>query len=181
MSEIAIAAALCGLLAGSATETEHHFDVNWEDRHIEVDCETATHVIEIGLDEKPGSRDSVHQAVLASYLTGFQKIPAVILIDRDHKEGKYEVEMRRVTRALGLAYATCSDKWIDPWLARGATRIVPDDGHDLPVGTPLEDLCDLSEIFGPNPVVPAFVTPEFPPDDVTGIVGVSAPLDSAPE
>ncbi len=179
MGEVSIAAALCGLLAGSAVETNHHFDVNWERRHIEVDCETATHVIEVGLDEKPDSRDSIHQALLAAYLTDLQKIPAVILIDRDGKEGKYELEMRRVTGLLGMAYASCSDKWIETWKARGAMRIVPDTMNDLPDGAWPAGLCDLSEIVGPDPVVPAFLTPALPADDVTSVVGVSAPLDTA--
>jgi|GEM_PF-1142793 len=174
MGEVTIAAALCGLLAGSAVETNHYFDVNWERRHVEVDCETPTHVIEIGLDQKPDSRDSVHQALLAAYLTDFRKIPAVILIDRDDEEGKYELEMRRVTGMLGLAYATCSDKWIKAWQARGGMRVVPDGTNDLPKEAWATSACDLSQIVGPDVVMPEFIKPELP---VTGVVGVSAPLD----
>ena len=182
MGEVAIAAALCGLLAGSAEETYHYFDVNWERRHIEVDCETPTHVIEIGLDEKPGARDSIHQALLAADLTDLKKKdPAVILIDRDGREGKYELEMRRVTGLLGMAYATCSDRWIETWQARRGLRIVLDGVNDLPEGGWQAGLCDLSEIVGPDPVVPPFLVPELDEGEVTGITGVAAPVDTAAE
>jgi len=178
MGEVALAALLCGYLAGGEVEEYHHFDVIGDDRHIEVDCETPTHVIEIGLDEKPGSRDSVHQALFSAYLTDFEKIPAVILIDRDGVEGKYELEMRQVTQMLGLAYASCSAGWIKAWKARGGMRIVPDNTNDLPEAGWTASLCDLAEIIGPEIVVPPFITPDLP---VTGVVGVSAPLEEQAE
>lgn len=164
MGEVAIAAALCGLLAGSATETYHYFDVNGEPRRIEVDCETATHVIEVGLDEKVSARDSVHQAALYAYLAGFEKIPAVILIDRDGKEGKYELEMRRVTGVLGVAYGRCHQYAIERWAATAAYRAVLDGEDDLPGTGFAPAVCDLSAIM--SPTVP----------EVTGVVGVAATL-----
>lgn len=173
MGEVAIAAALCGLLAGSAAEERHYFDVYGEKRYVRVDCETDTHVIEIGLDQKPSARDSVHQALFAAHLAK-GKIPAVILIDRDGFEGRFEYEMRMVTGMLGLAYASCSADWITGWQARGGQRVVPEEADDLPAGGWAASRCDLTQIVGPDPVVPGFITPELP---VTGVVGVSAPLD----
>jgi hypothetical protein len=95
---------LCALLGGAEPETPQFFEVHGFERprYIRVDCETATHVIEIGLDERESSRDSVHQAVLAAAFTGKQ--PMVVLIDTDGTEGRYELEMRLVTDHLGVAY-----------------------------------------------------------------------------
>lgn len=177
MGEVAIAAALCGLLAGSQAEERHYFDVYGEKRHVRVDCETDTHVIEIGLDAKSSSRDSVHQALFAARLAQ-GKIPAVIMIDRDGFEGRFEYEMRQVTGMIGLAYASCSADWISAWQARGGQRVVPEEANDLPAGGQAAgwaaSRCDLTQIVGPDPVVPAFITPELA---VTGVVGVLAPLD----
>ena len=178
MGEVAIAAALCGLLAGSAAEERHYFDVYDMKRYVRVDCETETHVIEIGLDEKDSARDSVHQALFAAHLAK-GKIPAVIMIDRNgadgRHEGRFEYEMRQVTGMLGMAYARCSEYWIKAWQARGGRRVVPDGTNDLPREAWATSACDLSQIVGPDVVVPAFIKPALP---VTGIVGVSAPLDA---
>jgi hypothetical protein len=168
------------LLAGSSAEERHYFDVYDTKRHVRVDCETATHVIEIGLDGKDSARDSVHQALFAAHLaTG--KIPAVILIDRDGYEGRFEYEMRQVTGMLGLAYANCAAAWLEGWTARGGMRVVPDDSNDLPREAWVASRCDLSQIVGPDPVVPGFLVPELPVTGVTGVTGVSAPLDPAGE
>ncbi len=197
MGEVALAALLCGFLAGSAAEERYYFDVYDIKRYVRVDCETATHVIEIGLDGKASSRDSIHQALFAAGLAK-GKIPAVIMIDRRDDEGKryedrYEYEMRRVTGMLGMAYARCTDDWIKAWQARGGMRVVPDGTDDLPAEAWASSACDLSQIVGPNPVVPVFITPELAPEltpeltpqlpsgDVRGVVGVSAPLEPADE
>ena len=181
MGEVAIAAALCGLLAGSAAEERHYFDIQGIKRYVRVDCETETHVIEIGLDGKDSSRDSVHQALFAAHLAK-GKIPAVIMIDRSGDDGRYEgrfeYEMRQVTGMLGMAYARCSEDWIKAWQARGGVRVVPEDTDDLPRESWATSACDLSQIVGPQAVVPEFLTPALP---VTGVVGVSAPLDAKAE
>ncbi len=142
MGEVQLAALLCAFLAGSDAETRQYFDVNGLSRYVRVDCETQSHVIEIGLDGKASSRDSVHQALFAASLTG--KIPAVILIDRDGFEGRFEYEMRHVAPAAGVVYATCSRGAIERWAATSALR----DGaaNDLPreqAGLS----CDLSRLL----------------------------------
>lgn len=185
MGEVALAALLCGYLAGSATEERHYFDVYGFKRYVRVDCETDTHVIEIGLDGTDSARDSIHQALFAAKLSK-GKIPAVVLIDQydeddERYEGRFEYEMRQVTGMLGMAYVRCSETWIENWRYRRGMRVVPQDENDLPSAGWTSSMCDLSPIVGPNPVVPPFITPEFPSDDVTGVVGVSAPLDDASE
>lgn len=178
MGEVALAALLCGFLAGSATEERHYFDVYGQKRHVRVDCETDTHVIEIGLDEKASARDSVHQALFAAHLAT-NKIPAVILIDRDGYEGRFEYEMRQVTGLLGMAYVQCSAGWIEAWTARGGRRVVPVLDNDLPEAGWVRSLCDLGAIVGPDAVVPDFIRPDFlgpggaVAPQVTGVVGVS--------
>lgn len=68
---------------------------------IFVDCETKTHVWEGGLDKR-SSLDSVQQALFFSELTG--KKPAVVIYDRDNKEGSYEYRIRTVCERLGILY-----------------------------------------------------------------------------
>ncbi|MFC3615214.1 hypothetical protein ACFORG_15735 [Lutimaribacter marinistellae] len=130
MGEVELAALLCAFLAGSDAETRQYFDVNGISRYVRVDCETESHVIEIGLDGKSSSRDSVHQALFAASLTG--KSPAVILIDRDGHEGRFEYEMRKVAPAAGVIYVTCSQAAIERWSATAPSR--GRSGNDLPRG-----------------------------------------------
>ena len=101
MGEVELAALLCAFLGGSEAETRHHFDVDDRDRHVRVDCETAGHVVEIGLDGTASARDSLHQALFSAHLTG--KSPAIILIDSDGRVGRYEHEMRHVARPPGCS------------------------------------------------------------------------------
>lgn len=165
MGEVELVALLCGFLGGSATETYHHFDVNGKGTHIEVDCETPTHVIEVGLDKR-SSRDSIHQAFFAAYLTDFKKLPAVILIDRESGEGKMELEMRRVAEAANVTYGRCTEDFITRWAF--TQRMVGASGAEdfLPASETARSICDLT----------AFAVPQ-----VTGVVGVSAPLDDTSE
>jgi hypothetical protein len=149
MGEVEIAALLCAFLAGSEAETHRYFDVNGMRRHVRVDCETAEHVIEIGLDEKSSSRDSLHQALFAAHLTG--KIPVVILIDRDGAEGRFEFEMRHVTRAAGVAYATCREGFVQRWAMTQVLRAAPEGLDDLPPGAIAASQCDLALALGRRP------------------------------
>ncbi|MEY8840911.1 hypothetical protein AB9K41_17945 [Cribrihabitans sp. XS_ASV171] len=142
MGEVELAALLCAFLAGSDAETRQYFDVNGLSRYVRVDCETESHVIEIGLDGKPSARDSVHQALFAATLTG--KIPAVILIDRDGHEGRFEYEMRQVAPAAGVIYASCSQGAIERWAATAAMRA--ERGNDLP-REQTGSRCDLRQLL----------------------------------
>ena len=69
---------------------------------IRIDCETATHVIEGGLDKRT-SLDSVQQALFASSLTGKQ--PAVAIYNTDGRIGKYEYRIQTAARRAGIHYA----------------------------------------------------------------------------
>lgn len=144
--EVELAALLCAFLAGSEQETRQYFDVNGMSRHVRVDCETETHVIEIGLDGKASSRDSVHQALFFAHLTG--KTPAVILIDRDGFEGRFEYEMRHVAPAAGVTYARCHEDFIMRWARTRAMREGYGQGKqdDLPAHWPATSLCDLGAL-----------------------------------
>lgn len=129
MSEVALAALLCGFLSGGATEVSQVFDNLGGPRRVRVDCETASHVMEVGLDGRSSARDSIHQAVFAAELTG--KTPIVLLIDTDGVEGRYEQETRIVAARLGIAYANCTEDFIVAWAATSPGR-GPQAEDDLP-------------------------------------------------
>ena len=141
MGEVELAALLCAFLAGGEVETRAYFDNQDRARHVRVDCETARHVIEVGLDDTASARDSLHQALFSAHLTG--KIPVVVLIDRDGRVGRYEREMRVTTRAAGVPYLRCSRAVITRWAATAPPRRRV--GDDLP-DRALRPLCDLSAL-----------------------------------
>lgn len=72
------------------------------DDFVRVDIETETHVIEAGLDKR-SSLDSIHQ-VGFFHLLKPQKRPLIIIYDTDGREGKYEYQIRKVSRLFGIAY-----------------------------------------------------------------------------
>lgn len=144
MGEVELAALLCAFLAGSAEEERHYFDVNGLKRYVRVDCETDTHVIEVGLDGKSSARDSVHQALFARHLT--DKTPVVILIDRDGAEGRFEYEMRHVTEAAGVMFLRCSEAAVQRWAATSGLRRNAEKADDLPGAGAVASRCDLSAL-----------------------------------
>ncbi|MGK7652217.1 hypothetical protein ACSQ76_07330 [Roseovarius sp. B08] len=144
MGEVELAALLCAFLAGSAEEQRHYFDVAGMKRYVRVDCETDRHVIELGLDGSPSARDSVHQALFAQHLTGKQ--PVVILIDRDGHEGRFEFEMRHVTKAAGVLYLRCSQGAIQRWAATSGLRQGMPGADDLPGPGAVAASCDLQAL-----------------------------------
>ena len=147
MGEVQLAAMLCTFLAGADNETRHYFDVNDMKRYVRVDCETADHVIEIGLDGTASARDSVHQALFAAHLTG--KAPIVIVIDQDGYEGRFEYELRIVSDMAGVAHARCSKAAILRWMESAPARAdtARHGAHDLPSGGNVKAACDLGRIF----------------------------------
>ena len=168
MSELAVAALLCGLLVGGHTEQGHEFLANGKDRKIRVDCETSTHVIEIGMDTAAeGTRDSVHQALFSTTFPETEgKIPAVILIDTDGFEERHEVEMREVAELAGVRYGRCHQHAIERWAATAGFRATPNELDDLPGEAIARSICDLEGVFAP---------------EVTGVTGVSALLKPVDE
>ncbi|WP_397544317.1 hypothetical protein [Roseovarius salis] len=148
MGEVELAGMLCAFLAGSEAEARHYFDVHETRRHVRVDCTTDSHVIEIGLDGKSSSRDSVHQALFFSHLTG--KTPVVVLIDRDGHVGRFEHEMQHVTAAAGVLYLRCSEAAITRWATTAPMRDAHSDDRldDLPQAGVVRGACDLAPLAG---------------------------------
>jgi predicted RecB family endonuclease len=112
MTETFLASILCVLLLDGKTEEPHGYSVGYGLHKIRVDCETDTHVIEVGLDKR-SSTDSVHQAVFAAHLTG--KTPMVIMIDRDGRMDQYEFQVRTVAEALGVEYRVYDEAFLIRW------------------------------------------------------------------
>ena len=142
MTEIYYIGLLCTLLGGGDEEARRTFEMISEgkDRWIRVDCETHTHVIEVGMDGDSSLRDSVHQATFASILTG--KRPMVVIIDRDGILGRYEREIADVAEVLQIAYARCAAGFLESWSATtGSGRARTRAGHDLPLDPTLSGRC----------------------------------------
>jgi hypothetical protein len=91
---------LCSFYGGEI-EVRHHYIVDVGPQFIRVDCETDTHVMEMGLDKR-SSFDSIHQAVFASIVTG--KLPQIVIIDTDLRVGKEEFQIKNVAELLGIPY-----------------------------------------------------------------------------
>jgi hypothetical protein len=152
VGEVELAGLLCAFLAAGETETRHHFDVHGAERHVRVDCETERHVIEVGLDGKRSSRDSVHQALFLAHLTG--KAPVVVLIDRDGYVGRFEHEMRYVADAADVVYLRCSEAAIARWATTAPMRDAFSDRNvdDLPQAGAVQSTCDLGVLAGDGPL-----------------------------
>lgn len=111
--ETHLAAILCSLLLNGEAEVRHDYTVGDKVRHIRVDCETATHVYEVGFDGKRSSFDSLHQAVFAAKLTG--KLPAIVIIDTDGRVEPVEYQVRTVARAAGVSFLTTDKDFLIRW------------------------------------------------------------------
>ena len=149
MNETMLIPLLCGLLGGAEDERKHSFVNNGTEVSVVIDCETRTHVIEIGRDVR-SSRDSIHQAELAAWLT--DKTPMVILIDTDGREGRYEQEMRFVAERLGVAYGVCSEPFLVRWAATAPFRRIGSDKtlNDLPIEAMARGFCDIHGLDLPS-------------------------------
>ena len=96
----------CDLIGGKI-EVRHNYTTDaGETGYVIVDCETATEVIEGGLDKR-SSLDSIQQALFFGYLTG--KKPVVVIYDTDGIEGKIEYRLRIVTKLTGIAFTIFPD------------------------------------------------------------------------
>lgn len=122
MTETFLAPILCSLILGGTSEEPHAYSVGYNLHSIRVDCETDTHVIEVGLDKR-SSLDSVHQAVFAAQLTG--KAPMVVVIDTDGREDQYELQVRMVAGALGIPYAVYDEAFLIRWQMTSYLRNLP--------------------------------------------------------
>ena len=111
-TELDLAAILCTLVLGGEPEVTHAYPVGYDVHRIRVDCETDTHVIEVGLDKR-SSLDSVQQALFASSVTG--KIPMVVMIDTDAREGPYELRVKTAAQMVGVERQTVDADWLIRW------------------------------------------------------------------
>ena len=112
MGEVQLAAILCAMLGGEA-EVRHTYTIAEGAREIRVDCETGTDVIEVGLDAKRSSFDSVVQAMVAASLTG--KRPMIVIIDTNGVEEGEEWQVETAARASGIAYRTYTKAELIRW------------------------------------------------------------------
>lgn len=102
-------AMLCALVLGGEAEIAHPYNVGYDLHRIRVDCETPTHVVEVGRDTR-SSLDSVQQALFASHVTG--KSPMVVLIDTDGREGPIELQVRTAAEMVGIEYRVYSGDFL---------------------------------------------------------------------
>ena len=86
---------------GGRTEVRHGYIFPSGQSYVIVDCETATHVYECGLDKR-SSLDSVQQALFFAHLTG--KNPAVVIYDTDGKVGRFEHRIKTACRKAGVKF-----------------------------------------------------------------------------
>ncbi|MEO1796085.1 MAG: hypothetical protein AAFR53_03600 [Pseudomonadota bacterium] len=131
MGETELAAILCSLVLGGETEAVHAFPVGYGVNRIRVDCETPTHVVEVGLDKRT-SLDSVQQALFAAHLTG--KTPVIYIIDTDGRVGKYETRIRTAAAMAGVAYKSETRDFLIRWQMTSWLRAFPPPRQDAPRG-----------------------------------------------
>ncbi|MEM6277247.1 MAG: hypothetical protein AAF714_09875 [Pseudomonadota bacterium] len=107
MGESEFIALVCISLLGGEPEQRHYYNYgfdklgNHQTTHVRVDCETETHVYEIGKDSS-SSFDSLHQTVFASHLTG--KTPTILIFDTDDRFGQHETQIRDTARLMGVTF-----------------------------------------------------------------------------
>ena len=111
MSEAEAISILCAMLNGEP-EVRHHYEIDEGAHYVQVDCETETHVIEVGLDKR-SSLDSAQQAEFAGWVSG--KKPMVIIVDQDGVESSIEFRVRTASKRFGIEYSTVSDDFLLRW------------------------------------------------------------------
>ena len=112
-NEVELAAILCSLIMGGDAEVRHDYTAAGRDHYIRVDCETASHVIEVGFDATRSSLDSLHQVLFAADLTGKQ--PMIVVIDTNGVEEAVEYQIETVARATGVSYLTVDEAFLVRW------------------------------------------------------------------
>lgn len=112
-TEAELAAILCALILGGETEVRHNYSAAGRDHYVRVDCETDSHVIEVGFDETRSSYDSLHQSMFASQLTG--KLPMVVIIDTNGREEAAEFQVETVAKAAGVSFLTVDEAFLIRW------------------------------------------------------------------
>ncbi len=93
---------ICMALFAGEPEVRVNYTIDDGTHYIRADCITDTHAIEIGLDDRRSSFDSVHQAIFAAHLT--DRLPMVVMVDTNGVEERAEFQVETVARQLGVAY-----------------------------------------------------------------------------
>ena len=109
-TELELAAVICALVFGGESEVRHDYIAAGRSHHVRVDCETDSHVIEVGLDDRRSSFDSLHQAIFAAELTG--KIPVVIIVDTNSVEESVEYQIETTARWGGVNFLTVQKDFV---------------------------------------------------------------------
>ena len=111
--ETELTAILCSLILNGHAEVRHDYVAAGKEHHIKVDCETPSHVVEVGFDGRRSSYDSVHQALFAASLTG--KLPMVVIIDTDGIEESVQYQVLSVARGIGMTALTVDHAFLLRW------------------------------------------------------------------
>ncbi len=104
---------ICALLLGGTPEYRVAYDINEGQHSVRMDCLTSEHAIEIGLDDRRSSYDSVHQAIFYAHLT--ERAPMVIMIDTNGVEDNAEFQVRTVAQALDVDYRSYDLDFLIRW------------------------------------------------------------------
>ena len=122
MCEVLYAAMVCAKLGGEAfgdakypIEQRVTYNVHAEkkNRWIEVDCMTERYAIEVGLDDKRDSFDSLHQAIFAAVKTGRE--PMIAIVDTNDVEEKEQYQIEVVARYANVEYRVFSKHELERW------------------------------------------------------------------
>jgi hypothetical protein len=102
MTEADLIPIICAILLGGDPEVRVGYTIAGGPHHIRIDCLTDAHAIEIGLDGRRSSLDSVQQALFAAGLTA--RAPLVVLVDTDGTEDAIEYRVKTAARIAGVSY-----------------------------------------------------------------------------
>jgi len=102
MLEVDLIPIICVLLFGGVPEARVNYHIDAGSHHVRVDCLTETHAIEIGLDARRSSYDSVHQAVFAAAQS--DRDPMVVMVDTNGVEDNAEFQVETVARQTEVNY-----------------------------------------------------------------------------
>lgn len=135
--EVELALILCAGLLGGEAEVRVPYAIDAGEHHVRIDCLTDTDAIEVGLDNKRSSLDSVQQALFAADLTG--RRPVVVLIDTDGQEDAMQYRIERAARRSDVRFIVCARDFLlrwrmtEPFRARRETlRLASAGGRPLP-------------------------------------------------
>ena len=96
-------------------ERKIDYELNDDRGWIRVDCLTDEYAIEVGLDNKRGSFDSLHQAIFAAIHS--DRDPLIAIIDTNGIEENEEYQIESVAKYASVQYKVFSKHYLDRWYA----------------------------------------------------------------